>query len=99
MRKLLTGLSGATALLFSYLSSSDCCERVNVLVRVGLAEPGCLGLSQYRGWFIAGTVLLLGAMVGVGLYGPGARGDRLALPAVGMGVVAAVCGLLLFVLP
>lgn len=39
-RLLLLTASGSISLVTSYVATSHCCERVNVLAAVGLAEPG-----------------------------------------------------------
>ncbi len=33
-------LGAASAILFSYLATANCCERLNVFAMVGLMKPG-----------------------------------------------------------
>ena len=37
---LLATIGAYSALLSSYLATSNCCERLNVMAMVGLAKPG-----------------------------------------------------------
>ena len=98
MRKILIFLGGLATLGTASLATSQCCERVNVLAVLGLAEPGCLGLYRYHGLFTVLSLVFLTGTVGFSLYGPGAGRHPGVLRTSGLTLLATFSGLLLFVL-
>jgi hypothetical protein len=79
----------------SFVATSQCCARLNFLASMGLAKPGCLGLSQHRAAFTLASLLLLTTTIAIALYGrrPG------VLQTGALALLASACGLLLFVVP
>lgn len=98
MRKLVIGHGTALALVSAYFATSHCCERVNLLAAVGLAEPGCLGVAPYRSIFTVTSLVFLGLAIGAAMWGREGRGPGW-LGTAGLSLVASLTGLLLFVIP
>jgi hypothetical protein len=99
MRGALASIGGLSAIGAAFFASNDCCERLRWLVTLGLARPGCLGISGLRAPLVAVSLFMLALTVWALLYGRGARADGLLGRASVLGALAAGCGLLLFVLP
>lgn len=99
MRLILAILGGLYSLFSSYVATAHCCDRVNIFALVGLTEPGCMGLSQYRGSFMASSLLSVAFTVGVTLYGPGARPNFGLVRTTLLTSLSIITCLLLFVIP
>ena len=87
-------------MLFSYLATSHCCQRLNVFAIVGLMDPGCMGLSSYRNVFMVVSLLSFLSTLALTYYGSGRPKQEIGIiQTAGCSALGIFVGVFLFVLP
>jgi len=105
MKRLLTYLlifiGSSSALLTSYLATAHCCSRLNVFAMLGLTQPGCMGISQYRHQFMSVSLFCFAATLVMTFYGnPEATKQQIGFwRTAGLSLLGIFVGMHLFVIP